>query len=54
MVTCGAVISVLNSALEMAAILMEYVAPVISPVIMTLVSVPPAVSESLCPPSSCW
>ena len=44
----------LDSVLESADTLTEKVAPAISPVMTTLVSVSAAVTEPLSPPSTCW
>ena len=52
-VAVGPVVTVLGSVLELATILMEWVAPTISPGIVILVSVCPASTELLIPPSCC-
>ena len=50
-----ATVSILGSVLDIATMVMEKVAPTctISPVMVAVVAVGPALSESLCPPS-CW
>ena len=52
--TFGPWVTVLGSVLESADTVMEKVAPAISPVMTTLVSVSAAVTEPLSPPSTCW
>jgi hypothetical protein len=49
--TSGPVVTTLGSVLELATILMEYLAPAISPLITVLLSVFPAVNDFLSPPS---
>ena len=45
---------ILGSVLELADTLIENVAPTISPVMKTLVSVSVAITEPFCAPSICW
>ena len=48
------VVTLLGRVLEFADMLIEYVAPVISPLMVTLVAVSSTISDPPSPPPICW